>query len=169
MSQKLAKYWPMPLRVLLGIGFLVHGVPKLSEAGHASFVGMLQQLGYPAPSFLAWVASLVECLGGLALIAGALVPVAAVLLAIEMLLAMFTVHLQHGFSFVNITGMTPQGPQFGMPGAEVNLLYIAGLLSLLIGGPGPLSVDEEVFHGFRKLADRIHHKHRPSPPQPHAA
>lgn len=167
MNPKLTTYWPIPLRVLLGIGFLVHGVPKLGGAGHASFVGMLQQLGYPAPGFLAWVATLVECLGGVALIAGAFVPVAVVLLVIEMLVAMFTVHLPHGFSFVNVTGMTPQGPQFGMPGVEVNLLYIAGLLSLLIGGAGPLSVDEKVFHGFRTLVDRIRHK--PSPPQPHVA
>ncbi len=45
--------------------------------------------------------------------------------------------------------MTPQGPQFGMPGAEVNLLYIAALLALLIGGPGPLSVDERLLGRHR--------------------
>ncbi len=165
MESKIARYWPVPLRLLLGIAFLVHGLPKLG--GHASFVGMLQHLGFPAPGLMAWVATLVECLGGLALLLGALLPLAAALLTIEMLVAMFTVHLPHGFGAVNVTAMTPQGPQFGMPGAELNLLYIAGLLSLLIGGAGPLSVDQGVFHGFRGLWQRL--RHRPPPPQPHAA
>jgi len=143
MDTRLKAYWALPLRILLGVAFLYHGLPKLG-GGHAGFVGMLQQIGVPAPGFFAWVAGLVEVLGGVALIAGALVPVATVLLIIQMLVAMFKVHLPHGFNFVNVTGMTPQGPQFGLPGAEVNLLYIAALLALLIGGPGPLSVDERV-------------------------
>ncbi|MBI4545043.1 MAG: hypothetical protein HY703_07610 [Gemmatimonadetes bacterium] len=37
--------------------------------------------------------------------------------------------------------MTPEGPQFGLPGFEVNLLYIAGLLALLLAGAGTLSLD----------------------------
>ncbi len=50
-------------------------------------------------------------------------------------------NLPHGFNFINITGMDKQGPVFGMPGAEVNLLYIAGLLPLVIGGAGAWSLD----------------------------
>jgi putative oxidoreductase len=156
MDPKLAKYWPFPLRLLLGIAFLYHGLPKLGGAGHASIVGLLHQIGMPAAGFLAWVVALVETLGGVALIIGAFVPIATALLIIDMLVAMFT-HLPYGFNFINITGATPQGPQFGMPGAEVNLLYIAALLALFIGGPGPLSVDETVFHGFRSFVDRLRH------------
>jgi putative oxidoreductase len=37
--------------------------------------------------------------------------------------------------------LTHNGPQFGPPGYEVNLLYIAGLLSLILGGAGALSID----------------------------
>jgi len=143
MYAKIRAYWPLPLRIFLGIAFLYHGLPKLGGA-HAGFVATLQHIGIPAPGFFSWVVTLLEVLGGIALIAGALVPVVAILFIVEMLVAMFTVHLPNGFSFVNITGMTPQGPSFGMPGAEVNLLYIAALLALLIGGPGPLSVDERV-------------------------
>ena len=143
MDHKIRTYWPLPLRILLGIAFLFHGLPKLG-GGHAAFVAMLQQIGVPAAGFFSWVAALVEVLGGLALIAGAFIPVATGLLILEMLVAMFKVHLPHGFNFVNVTAMTPQGPQFGLPGAEVNLLYIAALLALLIGGPGPLSIDERV-------------------------
>lgn len=143
MDSRVRAYWPLPLRLLLGAAFLFHGLPKLG-GGHAAFLGTLHQLGVPAPGFFAWVVALLEVLGGVALIAGALVPVVTVLLIVEMLVAMVKVHLPHGFNFVNVTGMTPQGPQFGVPGAEVNLLYVAALLALLIGGPGPLSFDERV-------------------------
>ncbi len=142
MDAKIRAYWPIPLRILLGISFLVHGLPKLG-AGHAGFAGSLQGLHVPLPGVASWAIALLEVLGGIALIVGVLVAVAAALLTIEMLFAMFLVHLpQGGYSFLHITGMTPQGPQFGIPGAEVNLLYIAGLLALFLGGAGPLSVDE---------------------------
>ncbi|HTP25483.1 MAG TPA: DoxX family protein [Anaeromyxobacteraceae bacterium] len=159
---KLDKYWPLPLRVMMGLAFLAHGLPKLG-AGHAVFAQSVQQLGIPAPGFFSFVATLVEILGGVALIAGAFVSVATVLLVLEMLVAMFLVHLPHGFNFVNITGVTSQGPQFGMPGAEVNLLYIAGLLALLLGGPGPFSVDERVWKPESPMRLPWRHEVRPKP------
>jgi putative oxidoreductase len=58
-----------------------------------------------------------------------------------MLVAMFTVHLRYGFSAINTIGLTADGPEFGPPGYEVNLLYIAGLLALILGGSGPFSID----------------------------
>ena len=134
---------PLPLRIILGIGFIYHGFPKLfSSAGHEGFVAMLQGIGVPAATLTAWIVAIVESLGGLALIAGAYVAVAAVPLAVNMLVALFTVHLPMGFSFMNITGMSETGPMFGMPGYEVNLLYIAGLVALILGGAGTLSIDE---------------------------
>ena len=45
------------------------------------------------------------------------------------------------FNFIHITGVTDQGPTFGMPGYEVNLLYISILLALALGGPGAMSFD----------------------------
>lgn len=133
---------PLPLRLMLGFGFLYHGFPKIfSTAGHQQFVGMLQGMNVPAPGPMAWVVGAVEVFGGLALWLGAFVTIASVLLLINMLVAMVTVHLPQGFSFIHITGMTDTGPTFGMPGFEVNLLYIAGLLALLIGGAGMCSVD----------------------------
>jgi len=59
----------------------------------------------------------------------------------SMLGAMFTVNIKYGFSAVNTLGLTPEGPQLGPPGYEVNLLYIAGLVALILGGAGPLSID----------------------------
>ena len=83
----------------------------------------------------------IEILGGLAILAGAFVALVSVPLIVMMLVAMFTVHLRYGFSAINTIGLTAYGPQFGPPGYEVNLLYIAGLLALILGGAGPLSID----------------------------
>jgi len=135
----------MPLRLVIGFGFIYHGFPKIfSVQGHEMFVGMLQGIGVPAAGLTAWVVGIVELLGGLALIAGAFVSVAAALLIIDMLVALFTVHLPNGFNFINITGMTEAGPQFGMPGYEVPLLYLAGLLALFLRGASHMSVDEKL-------------------------
>ena len=138
-----SKQWaPLPLRIMLGVGFFYHGWPKVfSSEGHQGFVGMLGGLGVPAPEITAWLVGLAEIVGGLALIAGAFVAVASAILIVDMLVAMLTVHVRYGFNFINITGMGKQGPVFGMPGAEVNLLYIAGLLALVIAGTGAWSVD----------------------------
>jgi putative oxidoreductase len=131
---------PLPLRLMLGFGFVYHGWEKISD-GTEQFQGMLQMIGIPGGAATAWLVALLEFFGGLALIAGALIPIVAPLLIVNMLVAMFTVHLPHGFSFMNMTGMGPEGPEFGMPGYEINLLYIAGLLALILGGAGAYSVD----------------------------
>ncbi|KPK81212.1 MAG: DoxX family protein [Gemmatimonas sp. SM23_52] len=135
-------YASVPLRVLLGFGFAYHGFPKLfSSQGHAGFVVMLQNIGVPAAGLASWLVGILEFFGGLLLIAGAFVTIISVLGIINMLVAMFTVHLPNGFNFLNITGMTEAGPTFGMPGYEVNILYIAGFLALALAGAGALSVD----------------------------
>lgn len=132
---------PLPLRLMLGAGFIYHGYPKFFTAeGRTQFAGMLAQIGMPAPKAMAWLGSAVEVFGGLAPLLGLFTTVVSLLLTIEMLVAMFTVHFPQGFSFIHIVGMTPEGPQFGMPGYEVNLLYIAGLLALAMGGPGALAI-----------------------------
>jgi putative oxidoreductase len=131
---------PLPLRLVIGYGFMVHGWAKLSR-GQVGFAKLLDQIGAPLPDLTAWVATLLELLGGLAILVGAFVAVVSVPLIVMMLVAMFTVHLRYGFSSVNPIGLTGDGPQFGPPGYEVNLLYIAGLLTLILGGAGALSID----------------------------
>lgn len=141
--RKLYEWGPVPLRLALGIGFVVHGYPKLFTAdGHQQFLGTLTSLGVPLPGLGSWVLGGLEFFGGLALIAGLLVLPISLLLIVQMLVALFAVHLPHGFSFIQITGMTESGPQFGMPGYEVNLLYIAGLASLALTGAGALSAGQ---------------------------
>ena len=142
MTDSLKRYALIPLRLMFGFGFIYHGFPKLfSSAGHERILGMVQSIGVPLPELMAWVVGIVEFFGGIALLIGAFVPLAAALLSINMLVAALTVHLPHGFHFVNITGMTEAGPQFGMPGMETPLLYLAGLLTLMMAGAGPISVD----------------------------
>ncbi len=87
------------------------------------------------------MSTFLEILGGLAIFVGTFVEVVSVPLIVMMLGAMLTVHLKYGFSSVNTIGLTEEGPRFGPPGYEVNLLYIAGLVSLILGGAGALSVD----------------------------
>jgi putative oxidoreductase len=134
------KWAPLPLRLMIGYGFLAHGWAKLSR-GPAGFARLLEQIGAPLPQATAWASTLIEILGGLAIIAGAFVAAVSLPLIVMMLVAMFTVHLRYGFSAVNTIGLTADGPQFGPPGYEVNLLYIAGLLALILGGAGPFSID----------------------------
>ena len=148
MSDSMKKWALIPLRLILGFGFVYHGFPKLFSAeGHEMFLGMLQDIGVPAAGLMAWIVGTVELVGGIALIAGAFASIASALLIVNMLVAILTVHLPIGFNFMNVTGMTDSGPEFGMPGYETPLLYIAGLLALLLTGPSHLSVDQKLAQG----------------------
>jgi putative oxidoreductase len=130
----------LPLRLVIGYGFMVHGWAKWSR-GPAAFAELLKQVGVPLPLANAWLVTLLEIFGGLAVLMGAFVAVVSVPLILSMLGAMFTVNIKYGFSAVNTIGLTPEGPLFGPPGYEINLLYIAGLVALILGGAGPLSID----------------------------
>jgi putative oxidoreductase len=93
---------PLPLRLVIGYGFLAHGWAKLSR-GPAGFAKLLDQIGAPLPELTAWVSTLIEILGGLAILAGAVVAVVSVPLIVMMLVAIFTVHQKersHGSTFV---------------------------------------------------------------------
>ena len=141
LNETLWRNWaPLPLRLVIGYGFMAHGWAKLSR-GPAGFAKLLEQIGAPLPEATAWVSTLIEVLGGLAILAGAFVAAMSIPLIVMMLTAMFTVHLRYGFSAINTIGLTADGPQFGPPGYEVNLLYIAGLLALILGGAGSFSID----------------------------
>ena len=130
----------VPLRLVVGFGFLAHGWAKWSR-GPAGFAKLLAQIGVPLPQVTAWVVTLTEVLGGIALLLGALVAIVSLPLILSMLVAMFTVQLRFGFSSVNTIGLTPEGPVFGPPGYEINLLYIGALVALATAGASPWSVD----------------------------
>ncbi len=135
----------LPLRLIIGFGFMAHGYAKLSK-GVDGFANILQTIGVPAPGLTAWMTALVEFFGGLAILAGAFIPIVSIPLIIIMLAALFTVHLPYGFSSIKLMAMTADGAQFGKIGYELNLLYIAGLLALVLGGASPFSVDGWLVH-----------------------
>ena len=105
-----AQWWPIPLRLIVGYGFMEHGYAKLAR-GPESFANILHALGVPFPSLMAWATIAVELLGGLLILLGAFVTLASI----------------------------PE-PVL-QPGYETDLLYLAALMALVLGGPGPLSVD----------------------------
>jgi putative oxidoreductase len=131
---------PLFLRLIIGFGFMAHGWAKLSR-GPAGFEKLLILIHVPLPHLMAWASPLVEVIGGLAIFLGLFSGIAAILLIGTMLVAMFGIQLNYGFSAVKTIGLTPQGPLFGPPGYEIKLLYIAGLISLMITGSGILSID----------------------------
>jgi putative oxidoreductase len=136
----ISRWSPIPLRLIVGFGFMQHGFAKLSR-GPDVFAGILQALAVPAPHLIAWVNIFTELLGGLAILLGAFVVLASVPMAILLLTAMFTVHLPYGFSSIKLMAVTAAGAQFGPPGYEVDLLYLDCLAALVVGGSGPLSID----------------------------
>ena len=139
-GQRWQRWVPVPIRIILGVGFVVHGWAKWTR-GPAAFAELLKQAHVPLPLANAWLVTLLEIFGGLALLMGAFVTIVSVPLILSMLDAMFSVNIKYGFSAVNTIGLTRAGPQFGPPGYEINLLYIACLLVLILGGAGPLSID----------------------------
>ena len=98
----------LPLRLIIGYGFMVHGYAKLSR-GPETFATVLHTLGVPAPLFLSWVTTITELVGGLLILTGAYVAVASVPLAIVLLTALFTVHLQYGFFSVKLVEVSERG------------------------------------------------------------
>jgi putative oxidoreductase len=124
----------------MGVGFIVHGWAKWTR-GPAEFAKLLQQLGLPFPEITAWTVTILELAGGFALFIGAFVAIVSIPLMVSMLVAMITVNMRYGFSAIKTIGLDENGPVFGPPGYEINLLYIAGLLLLVLVGAGSWSID----------------------------
>ncbi len=141
---RLLRHWSaIPLRLILGYGFMAHGYAKVMN-GPDHFAASLHALGVPQPMLMAWATIAFELAGGLAILVGAWIPVMSVPLAAILIVAAVTVHLPYGFTSIKLRAVTAAGPQFGPPGYETNLLYLAGLLTLVLGGPGPFAVSSPV-------------------------
>jgi putative oxidoreductase len=130
----------IPLRLIVGYGFMEHGFAKLSK-GPEAFAAILHTIGVPAPHLMAWLTILTELIGGLAVLLGAFIPLVSLPMAAVLFVAMLTVHLPYGFSSIKLLGVTSGRAQFGPPGYEVDLLYLACLAALVFGGSGPLAID----------------------------
>ena len=123
-SHKLLAYGPLPIRILAGITFLAHGFPKLENiAGTQGFFG---SVGLPPE--LALPIGLLEVIGGIFLLIGVVTRIAAALFIIDMTGAIFLVKLPDGF----------------VGGYELELLLIAISVSLLLAGPGRISIEWDI-------------------------
>jgi putative oxidoreductase len=135
-----ARWAPVPLRLIVGYGFMEHGFAKVFK-GPENFAAILHAIGVPAPHLMAWLTILTELTGGLAVLIGALVPLFSLPMAMLLFVAIFTVHLPYGFSSIKLMSVTAGRAQFGPPGYECNLLYLACLAALVFGGSGPMALD----------------------------
>jgi putative oxidoreductase len=133
-------WYAIPLRLIVGYGFMEHGYAKLAR-GPDNFANILHALGMPAATLLSWATVLVELLGGFAVFIGAFIPLVSVPMFLVLLVAIFTVHLPNGFSSIKLQSVTAAGAHFGQPGYETDLLYLAGLVALVLGGSGPFALD----------------------------
>src|SRR5437867_10374309 len=125
------------LRVVLGLAFFAHGAQKmLGWFGGFGFSGTMGFFTGPMhiPVPLAFLSIAAEFFGGLGLILGFLTRIAAFGIAVNMLVAIATVHHSYGF-FMNWTG-TQKGEGF-----EYHLLVLAITAYLIIRGAGALSGD----------------------------
>ena len=123
-TKSILNFSPLPLRIIAGIGFMLHGFPKLLDipSTQTSFTNM------GLPPELAVIIGLLEFIGGLAILLGIFTRIAAGLLAIEMIGAILQVKLSKGF----------------IGGYELDLLYLAIMISLMISGPGSFSIEKNI-------------------------
>lgn len=153
-------WYAIPLRLIVGYGFLAHGYAKLAR-GPEHFAAILHAIGMPFPELFSWSTVAVEIVGGLMVLAGALLPLSSVPMIAVLMVAIFTVHLPNGFSSIKLVSYDAAGAHFGQPGYETDLLYLAGLVALSIAGAGPLSLDR---HWKLKGAQGANRKTSGEPP-----
>lgn len=127
---------PLPLRLVLGLGMMQAGFPKLFLAvGRANITHLLEELGVPWPEVMGWVVGLVEFVGGFGILVGALVAIAAGLNAISITTLIVLSFLRGG-----MPQPLPGGDAF--PDFPLAILILAGMLTLVIGGAGAYSIDQ---------------------------
>src|SRR5919206_5284446 len=131
-TPRLASFAPLVARVIVGAIMAVHGWQKLSMGPANVGQGMLASLGVPLPVFMGYVVTFTELIGGILLIIGLLSRLAALILAIEMVFTTLLVKINVGF-------IAPPGSGAG---AELDLILLAAFLTILLVGPGRLSLDE---------------------------
>src|SRR5260221_2680067 len=125
----LAVWAAIPLRLIVGYGFMEHGFAKLSK-GPENFAAILHTMGVPAPHLMAWLTILTELIGGLAVLLGAFVALVSLPMAAVLVVAMLTVHLPYGFSSIKLLSVTSGRAQVGPPGSGLVLRVLSSLSGL---------------------------------------
>lgn len=115
-------------RILIGLLFLQHGLQKIF-----GFLGGVDKAGNPVPDItsLFGAAGLIELAVGIMLIFGIFVRLAALVGAVEMLVAYFMVHFPNGFYPV-------------LNGGELAALFFASFLIMIKKGSGKISLEKSL-------------------------
>ncbi|WP_029108572.1 DoxX family membrane protein [Mycobacterium sp. URHD0025] len=140
---------PLPLRLFLGGGLILHGGIKLfTSGGHANIAHLVGRLGVPFADIVGWIVGIVEFGGGLGILLGIFFRLATVVNALNVagLLVL-------GFVAGGIPAPLPGGDP--LPGFREALLILAGVVSLLLSGPGRLSpADKSGGHHAHRQPER---------------
>ncbi len=123
------------LRIVVGVSFVAHGAPRLFRGGVSDLAATLADVGVPLPEAAAWLVSLLQFGGGLALLVGLLVTPVALLLAVHLIAGIVLVHAPAGWHVVGPLAEHPPG------GVELNVVLLAALLALVLAGPGTAALD----------------------------
>ncbi len=114
-------------RILLGLGMLTHGLPKLQGGPDtwAALGGVMGRIGVPGPAiFWGFMAAFAEGVCGALLLLGAFTRPAAFMMVSTMAVAAFVVHAADPLAR-----------------RELALLYLSGALLFLFKGGGRFSLD----------------------------
>ena len=125
---RFVKWGMLPLRIVVGLVFLMHGAQKLFVFGLSGTADIMGKLGLPLPFVCATVVIAVELLGGLAILLGVFTRIAGALLAFEMVIAILVARLHGGF--------------FAPYGYEFELTLLGACLTFALNGPGRMSLEE---------------------------
>jgi putative oxidoreductase len=135
---------PVPLRVVMGAAFVLHGYPKITNL--AATAQSFSQRGFVPGEFWAPLVAIVEFVGGACLIVGLFTRYWSAALAIQMVVTTLRVKLPRGTAFVATGG---QGV-----GYELDLIFLAVALALVVLGAGPLSLDRALLPEERQPTAR---------------
>jgi putative oxidoreductase len=124
---RFAKWGMVPLRIVVGLVFLMHGAQKLFVFGVSGTADIMGKLGLPLPLLCAAIVIIVELLGGLAILLGMFTRLAGAVLAFEMVVAIFVARLAGGF--------------FAPYGYEFELTLLGACLTFALNGPGQMSFE----------------------------
>ena len=122
------------LRVVVGAVFAAHGAQKILEYTIPGTIGSFAGMGVPLPEIAAPVVAFVELIGGVLLALGLFTRPVGVLLAVDMVVALFAVHL-------------PAGLWVGEGGYEFVAVLGVAALALAFTGAGRFSLDGAFLRG----------------------
>lgn len=144
---KIPSHWrpfaPFPLRLILGLALTISGFVKLfpiGGLGHQNIVKELTGLGLPLAEPLSWIVGIAELLCGLGMLLGICSSLAAVVMILN-IGGLLVLSLAQGIWYPEDLGLANlRFFPYRLPSLEASAVFLAGLVSLLLSGPGPCSV-----------------------------